>query len=191
MRMTIQRMTRPGLPFDLSETKLFLRVDGDDDDLTIQALTDAAAHEFEDASKVALITQVIRLTLDGWPDADRLRLPIGPVLSDDPVFQVMADGEAIEADLITGMRPQIILRADVTEALHHARVVIEYEAGFGATAEAIPPDIQHAIRDQVAQSYDWRGGHVGEGKTSAQARGTAGLSYAMQRVIGRYRGVKA
>ncbi|MCC5966507.1 MAG: phage head-tail connector protein [Natronohydrobacter sp.] len=189
--MHIQRLTRPALPLDLSETKLFLRVDSDIEDLAIQALTDAAAHEIEDTAEIALVNQVIRVTLDGWPDTDRLRLPIGPVFGSDPTFQVMADGEQIEADLITGKRPVLVLASATPEALRNARVVIEYEAGFGSTSADLPPDIAHAIRDQVAQSYDWRGGHAGEGKAGQHPRGTSGQSYALQRVIGRYRGVRA
>lgn len=186
----VQRLTRPGLDLSLSELKTFLRVTHDDEDLTLDAMAHAVARELEDAAEIALIAQTIRVTLDGWPERDRLRLPIGPVLSDDPAPTVSANGEQIEADLILGNRPVIILAGAVTEALRHARVVIEYQAGYGATAETLPPDIQHALRDQVAVLYDFRGAHPHEGKAPT-ARGTAGLCYAMQRVIGRYRGVRA
>lgn len=191
MRLIIQRLSRPLPDLDLNATKEFLRVSGDHDDTTIAEMIAASAHQLEDAAEIALITQSIRVTVEGWPDSDRLRLPIGPVLTDDPVFQVMAEGELIEAELIPGARPVLILGETVTEYLRHARIVVEYEAGFGGTTEAIPPDIRHAIRDQVAQFYDFRAGHAGEGKVSSQAGGAAGLTYAMQRAIGRYRGVRA
>lgn len=191
MRLIIQRLSRPVPDLDLAMTKDFLRVIGHHDDATITEMIAATAHQIEDAAEIALITQSIRVTVEGWPDSDRVRLPIGPVLTDDPVFQVMAEGELIEAELIPGARPVLILGETVTEYLRHARIVIEYEAGFGSATEAIPPDIRHAIRDQVAQLYDFRAGHAGEGKASHQASGGAGLSYAMQRVLGRYRGVRA
>ncbi|MBB4209159.1 hypothetical protein [Roseinatronobacter bogoriensis] len=190
MRMTIQRLTRPALPLDLVATRDHLRIVGDHDDTSLIEMTEAAAHELEEAAEIALITQTIRVTVEGWPDSDRLRLPIGPVLGDNPTFQVMAEGELIEAELIGGTRPVLVLGETVTEYLHHARFVIEYEAGFGATPEALPPDIRHAIRDQVAALYDFRGANAHEAKTP-QARGTSSQSYAMQRAIGRYRGVKA
>jgi uncharacterized phiE125 gp8 family phage protein len=190
MRLIVQRLSRPAPDLDLAATKAFLRVDGDHDNTTITEMIEATAHQLEDAAEIALITQSIRVTIEGWPDSDRLRLPIGPVLTDDPVFQVMAEGELIEAELIPGARPVLILGETATEYLRHARIVIEYEAGFGGTTEAMPPDIRHAIRDQVAQLYDYRAGHAGEGKVSHQATGAAGLSYAMQRVLGRYRGVR-
>ena len=188
--MHIQRLTRPGLDLSLSELKLFLRVDHDDEDLTISEMADAVARELEDAAEIALINQTIRVTLEGWPHAGSVRLPIGPVLSDDPAPQVSVNGEQIEADLILGNRPVIILTGPLTEALRHARIVIEYQAGYGATAATLPPDIQHALRDQVAVLYDFRGANPHEGRTPT-ARGTSGLCYAMQRVIGRYRGVRA
>lgn len=190
MRLTIQRLTRPPAGLDLSDTKVFLRVMHDLEDAQIAEMQDAAAHELEDAAEIALINQMVRVTVEGWPDSDRLRLPIGPVLGDDPVFQVMAEGELIEAELITGMRPVIVLGETVQEYLRHARFVIEYQAGFGATAEALPPDIRHALRDQVAALYDFRAANAHEGK-AAHARGTLSQSYAMQRAIGRYRGVRA
>lgn len=190
MRLTVQRLTRPPLDLDLEATRNHLRIDGDYDDASLTEMTEAAAHELQEAAELALITQTVRVTLDGWPDSDSLRLPIGPVLSDDPAPQVSANGEQIEADLILGIRPVIILTGPMTEALRHARVVIEYQAGFGATAETLPPDIRHAIRDQVATLYDYRAANPHDGKTP-HARGTSGQSYAMQRVIGRYRGVKA
>ena len=190
MRMTIERLTRPPLDLDLAATRNHLRIDGDYDDASLIEMTEAAAHELQEAAELALITQMIRVTVEGWPDSDRLRLPIGPVLGDDPTFQVMAEGELIDAELIGGMRPVLVLGETVTEYLRHARFVIEYEAGFGATPEALPPDIRHAIRDQAGVFYDYRAANAHEAKTP-HARGTSGLSYAMQRAIGRYRGVAA
>ena len=102
----------------------------------------------------------------------------------------MAEGDFIEAELIPGMRPVIILGETATEYRHHARFVIEYEAVFGATAEALPPDIRHALRDQVVALFDFTGANAHEAKMP-QARGTAGRCYSLQRVIGRYRGVRA
>lgn len=187
----VQRLSLPSVPaLDLAETRDFLRVVGDHEDATIFEMIEAAARELEDAAEIALRTQTIRVTVEGWPHSNRLRMPIGPVKGDDPTFQVTVDGAQIDAELIPGKRPFIALGETLTEYLHHARFVIEYEAGFGATAEALPPDIRHAIRDQVAALYDFRGANPHEAKTP-QAKGTAGQCYAMQRVIGRYRGVRA
>lgn len=187
--MHIQRLTRPVVDLELTGTAEFIRVSHDEENSTILEMIQAAAHELEDAAEIALITQMIRVTVEGWPDSDRLRLPIGPVIGDNPAFQVMADGELIEAELIPGKRPLIILGETVTEYLQHARFVIEYDAGFGASADALPPDIRHAIRDQVATLFDFRGANPHDGRTGNQ-RGPAGQCYAMMRAIGRYRGVR-
>ena len=65
MRMNIQRLTRPATGLDLAETKGFVRVVHDDDDTAIAEMQDAAAHELEDAAEIALINQMVRVTVEG------------------------------------------------------------------------------------------------------------------------------
>ena len=184
--MRIERLDRPAvLPVSLAAARDHLRVVHDDDDPQISALIAAAGREFEDAAEIALIDQTIRVILQGWPGGERLVLPVGFVRGDPSHVQVTADGEPIDAHLITGRRPVLVLGET---APHKARVVVEYVAGFGDEPAAIPPDLQHALKDQVLAHFDFSGASPHDGKMHA-ARGTAGQSYAFQRALARYRGV--
>jgi uncharacterized phiE125 gp8 family phage protein len=188
--MHIQRLSRDDTPPVLLDTvKLFIRVTGNDEDDIISQMTIAAARELEESAEIALLFQTVRITLDAWPVDNRLRLPIGPILAAEPEFTVTSDGATIAAEILTGLRPVLILPEPATEAQRLSRLVIEYQAGFGSSMQALPPDIPHAICDQVATLYDFRGANAHEGKAPA-ARGAAGQCYALQRVIGRYRGVR-
>ncbi len=187
--MYIERLTRPEPVADIAALRSHLRISGDHDDADLTAMHAAVAHELEDAAEIALIWHEVKLTLDRWPDSNRVRLPIGPVLGAYPPFTVTADGDEISADLIPGQRPVIIL-PDPPPGARHAQIVILYRAGWGEAESDLPPDIRHALRDQVGALYDWRAATPHEIKAPA-ARGSAGLCYAMARVIGRYRGVSA
>lgn len=180
----------PSLGGELEQTRDFARVDGMHEDHLIAEMIDGVAVEFERATETALLFQQIRVILDGWPaKTETVGLPIGPVMA-EPLFEATADGTPFDAELIPGMRPLLRLYGPPGTDLLHAAIQIDYQAGFGASSGAIPADIMVAIRDQVTALYDERG------STSHTARGQARggldvMSYAMQRAIGRYRGVRA
>ncbi|MCC5984326.1 MAG: hypothetical protein JJU42_08180 [Rhodobacteraceae bacterium] len=183
--MQIERVNQPAaLAIPLEPVKAFLRVIGAEDNAQIEAMISAAARELESAAELALLFQTLRVTLDHWPATRPLRLPVGPALAGGPVVTVTADGEPVTATLRPGLRPALVLDGPPQPG----PVVIEYQAGFTDTPGALPADIVHALYDQVAVSYDERGANPHQIKAS-QARGTSGLSYAMMRTIGRYRGV--
>lgn len=188
--MYVTRLTRPSaLAVDLDTVRAFLRVVGNHDDAVIEHLILAATIELEEAAQIALLTQTIQVRLDYWPNPDRrLKLPIGPVLTPAPTVTVTANGEAISAELIPGARPTLLLTNG--PATGDVTYTIQYQAGFGSESASIPQDIHHALFDQAAVAYDERGASP-LASQAPSARGTAGLSTAMQRVIGRYRGVRA
>ncbi len=184
--VSVERITTPEVPVDdLAEVRDFIRVSGDYEDSQISEMIAAAAYELEQAAGLALLEQEIRVTLEGWPDLGRLALPIAPALRDE-TLTATADDEPIAAALITGLRPSVKLTRPAGLAAV-PRVVITYTAGFGATAEAIPPDLRHAIRDQVALAFDGRGQSAHEARRDL--RGLSATSYAFQRAVGRYRRV--
>jgi uncharacterized phiE125 gp8 family phage protein len=67
-------------PVSVSEAKLFLRVDGNDDDTLITSLIATARRACEECTKRAFITQTWKLVLDRFPvdeDADELEFMLG------------------------------------------------------------------------------------------------------------------
>lgn len=164
---------------DLDEVRDHARVDGNDSDRELARMVKAAAREAEERAQIALLDQAVQVTLDGWPRAYSLRLPIGP-LTDFASVTMTVDGQPFEAFAVqTGLRPELRLSGPRP----CGQIVISYTAGFGTSAEAIPEDLQQAIIDQASTYFDARGGF--------DQRITAALSPHFARVIGRYRGVRA
>lgn len=162
------------LPFDLSTLKLYLRVDHDDEDDLITRMGQTAAAELEHFAQVALLTQTVTAHTTGPHCA--LRLPIGPEVAGSVTM-------AINGEAFTGFTVQEALRPvlffDPIPA--GTRIKVEYTAGFGATAAAIPADLAQAMADQAALHYDAR---------SPMDAKTLANSPHMARIGARYRGVR-
>lgn len=174
--MNVERITIPlALPFEQTLVNDHVRVDYDQSQEAARHAR-AAAQEAEHYGQLALLTQTIRVTFEAWPDLTVLPLPIIPVLTAGSVTLV-ADGLAFTGFTVTtGLRPALAL----TDVRPVGRVVVQYQAGFGASATDIPPALAHAILDQAAALFDDRG--AGDGKTN-------GMSVHMARILARYRRV--
>lgn len=181
MKMLVHRTAGgAALPFVLDDLKLHLRVPDDAEDTAIQNIGETAAAEIEQFAQIALLTQTIRVTIFNPSREYGLSLPIGPV-ADDDVPTVTIDGEAFTAfDFVGGNRPYIRWLADYHD-LTPSRMTIEYQAGFGAAAADVPPDLAQALMDQAALHYD--------GRSPMDAKSLT-TSPHMARVGARYRGVQ-
>ncbi|MFC3169861.1 phage head-tail connector protein [Paracoccus fontiphilus] len=158
-------------PFDLDEVKHHARVDGDHDDMALARMARAAAREIEAHCELALLRQLITVTVQA--EGEAIPLPCGPAVSN---AAVTVDGLALVNGLTGGRYPVLHLPDDMRGA-----VVVTYEAGFGDDAASIPDDLQLAIMDQATRSYDLRGS-----EDAAQ-----GLSLAASRIAARHRRVRA
>lgn len=174
--MIVERLDRSTVtPFVWDHLLDHVRVDGEQG-TEANRHAHAAAQEAEDFGQLALLTQTIRVTFEAWPDLDFLPLPIIPVFAAGSVT-MLANGLAFTAfNVTTGLRPALAL----TDVRPTGRVVVQYQAGFGAAASDIPPALAHAIVDQAAALFDDRG--AGDGKTN-------GMSMHMARILARYRRV--
>lgn len=165
--MAFSVVTAPAIePVKVETIKRDLRIDADlvDHDLLIDSLITAARRWIERRARRALISQTLRLSLDEWPETDRIVLPRPPLQSitsikyydstgadntfstgsyfadtdSEPGRAVLAYGESWpDADL----RPAAAIR-------------IDYLAGYGATEETIPAEYVNAIRMLVAGWYE-------------------------------------
>ncbi|MEM9578250.1 MAG: phage head-tail connector protein [Pseudomonadota bacterium] len=182
MKMLVHRIAGgAALPFVLEDLKLHLRVSDDAEDAAIQNIGETAAAEIEHFAQIALLIQTIRLTIFDPTREPGLRLPIGPV-AHDHTPTVTIDGEAFTAfDFVGGNRPYIRW-LDAYFDLIPSRMIIEYQAGFGAAASNVPPDLAQALMDQAALHYD--------GRSPMDAKSLT-TSPHMARIGARYRGVQA
>lgn len=176
--MIVKRITSPaGLPYMPGDVTDHLRIEDDQVTEGYRHMK-AAAQEAEAYGQLALLTQTIRVTFEVWPVPHGLTLPlpIAPVIDPGSVTMT-ADGAPFTGfTVITGLRPALVLTGDCPSG----RVVIEYDAGFGVDASAIPPAPAHAILDQASAFFDERG--VGAGKSN-------GMSPHFARIVARYRRV--
>lgn len=106
--MIIERLTMPtALPFDATALADHVRVTDAAQITEARRHAKAAAGEAEDYGQLALLNQTIRVTLDAWPRAAWVALPIIPML--DPLsVTVTVDGVAFDGfAVVAGQRPAI------------------------------------------------------------------------------------
>ena len=172
-------------PFILDDVKLHARVSFDDDDPDLVLMARTAAREIEAHCALALMTQIITVSLTEWGCV--VPLPIGPLdvvaLDGHPttVETREADGSLVSWPqgwwVDAGRYP--VLHLTDRQFMDGTSLVVSYPAGFGSTAASIPEDLQHAINDQAAAFYDQRGAEDGK----------QGLSLAASRIAARHRRV--
>lgn len=165
--MALTVVTAPAAePLTMTETKLHLRVDIADDDTLISALITAAREYAEQVTRRALITQTLRYSLDGWPDGDRIALPMPPLQSVNSI--VYTDDESTEATLSTddylvdseGIMGQVVLKSTASWPSTTLRdvngVQITYVAGYGDAGSDVPQPILQAMLLMIGHWYENR-----------------------------------
>jgi len=142
-------------PLTLSEAKLYLRVDSNNEDILIGDLIVAARMMAEHWLKRSLITQSWKLSYDDYIP-EEIPLPMGPVSSITNVMVIDRDGETQEID------PEAYhLNAAMDAILFDSmlvgfRIEITYVTGYGS-ATAIPNPIKQGLLAHIASMYDCRG----------------------------------
>lgn len=151
-------------PVSLSEAKLHLRVDHDEDDALISSLIVAAREQAEAFTNRAFIEQTLVLTMDEF--CDRIKLPKPPFISVTSVVYLDGSGDSqtvsgavyriasrFEPALLTLEPGQVWPSTyDVDDA-----VTITYKAGYGGAASAVPDSVKAAIKMIVESLYENRG----------------------------------
>lgn len=168
--MTYTRTPTLASPVSLTDAKDHLRVMHDDEDLLILRYILAAAREIEGYCEIALTRQTISLTV--LPDCGTVALPVGPLAPD---AEVTVNGLPLIGAVSVGRYPVMILD-DWTDG----PVMLTYEAGFGDTSARVPDDLQLAVLEQAAFTYDNRG--------SVDVK--PGLMPAAARIAARYKRVR-
>ena len=160
-------VTAPAIePVSIDDLKTDLRIDSDltDHDVLIESLGRAAREWVERTAKRALITQTLKLTLDEWPDSDRISLPRAPLISVGSIKYTDTSGSentfsASSYFADTDNEPgRVVLHNGESwpsAALRPAAgIAIEYNAGFGPEEIDVPDSYKNAIRLLVAFWYD-------------------------------------
>jgi uncharacterized phiE125 gp8 family phage protein len=153
-------------PVTLQAAKDHLRVSHAEDDAQIQMMIDAATGHLDGWTGIlgrALVSQQWRQGYGGWHQ--RLRLPLGPVISVDNVTYTDTAGteQTVPVDQYaitypSGL-PEIVLRAAFTWPGVSGDVVspvqVIYTAGYASPA-LVPTAIRQAILLHVGTLYEYR-----------------------------------
>ena len=161
-------------PVTLAAVKAHARVDASDEDAAIDLMARAAAAEIEAQSGIALLAQIVTVTLDAWGDV--IDMPVGPLyaagLTANPVT-VQARDEAGNLSAVTAfwMEAGRYPRLHLTSEVEAVALVVSYPAGHGTTEESVPVDMRMAIADQAVALIDLRGDTTArQGLTNLAAR---------------------
>lgn len=152
-----------GEPVSLDEAKAFLRVTIDAEDVLIASLITAVRQRVEAELGLALLTTAFRQTFDQPPDG-AIALLRGPLISVESVAVCGVAGFAAVdpaayqptfGDLQPRIAPLNLVWPTPNAPVGGVR--IDYTAGFGPSADAVPGSLKQAILALVAHGFDHRG----------------------------------
>jgi uncharacterized phiE125 gp8 family phage protein len=153
-RLLIEHTAPAEEPLTLAESKLYLRVDGTEEDTLISAMIVATRHAAEQYLRRTLITRQWKLAFDDAAPVEA-RLPMGPVRSITQVNVVTESGvsSTVSSTLyrLNAARSKILFDQQICAF----RVEIIYEAGFG-TAVEVPSSLRQGMLAHLAELYDGR-----------------------------------
>lgn len=152
-------------PVSVTEAKLHLRVDHDEDVALIAGLVAAAREQVEAMSRRALVTQTLELRLAGWPGGECILLPRPPLAS--VVSVKYTDTAGVEQTFAatnytahTAPEPGgVWLKYNCSwpsaDLAPGPSIAVRYTAGYG-TAAAVPQRYKQAILLLVGHWYEQR-----------------------------------
>lgn len=150
-------------PCSLAEAKLFLRVDHTQEDALIEALVRSARTTVEALTGRALITRRVIESRDAWGGLG-VSLALGPLVTLHAV-RVAQSGAWVEANSATILtdaeaHPPRLRFTQFPPAPTRALggIELEYSAGYGESAAAIPAPLRQAVLVLTAQLYADREG---------------------------------
>lgn len=162
--MTLLITTPPTVePVSVAELKAELRVTIDAEEALIAALITAARQRIEAELGLALVSTGFRQSFDRAPDGP-IPLARAPLISVEAVAVKGAAGwAALDPSAYIariGARDAQIAPVSLvwpTPVPPIEGVRVDYTAGFGATADAVPAPLQRAILALAAHAFDHRG----------------------------------
>jgi uncharacterized phiE125 gp8 family phage protein len=151
-------------PVTVEELRDWLRLDGSDQDTILARLITAGRMALEHAIQRRIMAERWRVTLNAWPKACIVPLPISPVQSIVAVRVYDSSGQpqVLTSDLYRlsrcGLIPRLKLEGDVPKpGIRESGIEIDVVAGYGATPDDVPGPLRMALRLLVTRWHENRG----------------------------------
>lgn len=163
--MTSRLLSAPANePLSVTDLKRHLEIDDGAADDFLTPLIVVARAAVERLTGRLMITQSWRISLDGVPDDGPVRLPVGPVqtVSAVRVFDGLGGsitwpGSAYTLDLVGEPARLLFQGSQPMPGRRLNGIEIDVVAGYGSSAEAVPPDLVQAVKLLAAHWYARRG----------------------------------
>jgi uncharacterized phiE125 gp8 family phage protein len=144
----------------LPQIKTHLKIEHSEEDELLQSLITAAVTHTERTRGLALLEQTWELALNWFP-CGAIELPLLPALSITEIKYKDANGneQTIATSDYRLLRDFVgIVKPAYGKSWPAARtddesIKVKFKAGFGATAEAVPDNVKHAIKLLVGHWY--------------------------------------
>lgn len=179
------------LPVDALKDHLLIGsgfAEGDLQDPVLVSFLRAALAAIEGRTSKALIARGFLMTIDDWASRSEQKLPVAPVQSVNEVSIIDAYGVATRLDPSTfrlqkdafaaRLRPMSTLLPSVPTG---GSVEIRFDAGYGASFEAVPEDLKQAVLMLASHYYEYR---------ADTALGQGCMPFGVTSLIARYRPVR-
>ena len=157
-------LTGPAVePLSLAEAKAHLRLDAADEDQLVERLIAAARASVESATRLVMIAQSWRVSLEVWPREGVVSLPVRPLLSVDAVRAFDASGAATlvpagdyEVDREAGTVAAKAGAAGFAPSLSAGGIEVDFTAGFGPAGADVPAPLRQAMLMLAAHWFEHR-----------------------------------
>lgn len=165
--MALKLITPPDVePVSLEEAKNHCRIDGNDEDVLITSLIVAAREYCESFQNRAYITQTWQLWLDSWPAGSVIPIPRPPLQSvtgvkyydtNDTEHTLAATDYFVDDKSEPGRLALSYSKAWPAGVLRPTNgVCVEFTAGYGDDAEAVPQKVKQAMLLLIGHWYENR-----------------------------------
>ncbi len=151
-------------PVSLAEAKAWMRIDADDEDDLVGALVTSARLIVESATRRLLMTQSWRLSLDGWPRGNVVRVPLAPFqsLAGLQIYDSAGAARPVAASSYTlDAAPDaariLFTAAPPAPGAAAGGIAIDVVVGYGDRPRDVPAPLRQAILALAARWFEDRG----------------------------------
>jgi len=151
-------------PISVEELKNFARIDSPSESGILSDFIVMVRKAAEEYTNKAFLSQTITCVLDWWPKCNELIVPVRPLLSATEIRVYDGGWSIFDTDYYRADQAadRVRLESGVSPPLPgsdrpRSGIEVDYEAGFGSTADSVPSPIRLALLIWARDVYENRG----------------------------------